>query len=99
MAIKSIRTLNFKDQDIQRFQDDVQLTVGELQKLSFLDGIRIEATVGTSPTTIQHKLQYTPVGFFIMDKQGLGDVYRVSWDAENIVLRSSVSVKIVLWVF
>ena len=99
MAVKGFKTVNFDDRSIQKFQDNVIAMKSELDKAEFINGIFIEAKIDVTPTSIDHKLQKEPSGWFLMDIQGNATVWRTAWNDKSITLQSSALVTIGLWVF
>jgi hypothetical protein len=61
----------------------------------------VEATVGTSETTIAHTLGRAPLDGFIIKRNGSGNVFRgaTAWTASNIYLTASAGVTVTLLLF
>lgn len=67
-----------------------------------VSGTLLGPTVITStPSAIPHGLGRLPNGFFVADKDTLGDIYRTAWSSSTITLvtNSTGSVNIKLWIF
>lgn len=86
-----LRKIVTKDTDLGRVQDAIKVAYDGLVNIPFtqVQFIDIDFAVAGSSTTIPHSLGRVPQGFFVVDKNVATDVYRISWDASNIVLRAS----------
>lgn len=97
---RKFKKLNFPDEKVSRFQDNCEDMFSYLTNNPAVDGLSLGlVTIGTSDTTLYHGLGRAVQGWLIYAKYGLGDVYQVSASTTTIVLKSSASVQIKLWVF
>lgn len=99
MKLVQFNKLFTKDEIINRLQENIRTALDPISTDIIFDRQEISLLVNTTDTVIPHILNRVPQGFVIIDKTGIGDVYRVSWDINNITLKSSVAVNIKLWLF
>lgn len=105
MAFKKIRTVNFKDSDINRMQDNVVQGIDSLGQVPLIDGVLIENVVLTTGITnhIPHKLQRPLIGWMITRMRANSIV----WDSQDAAaqpaqildLHCSANVTVDIWVF
>lgn len=94
------RDFTLNDPNLDRMQSFIKSYLQQFDDLSFLNGVFVNnVTVTTSSTSIDHKLGRQPIGWIITDKNALADVYRVSWNDRVIILDSSATVTLNMWVF
>ena len=84
---------------VNRLQENIRTSLDPISNDVFFDRQEISATISTSDTVIAHSLVRIPRAFILLDKTGLGDVYRVDWNSSTITLKSSVQVAIKFWLF
>ncbi len=75
-------------------QDALKQIVGPFLGGNLLTGI----SVGTSPTTISHKLGRQPQLWLIADQNTLATVKRTAWNTNTITLQASSACVISIWV-
>ena len=65
------------------------------------DAHTLDATVGTTETTIAHTLGRVPLDGFIINRAGSGNVFRgaTAWNSSNIFLQASAGVTVTLLLF
>lgn len=81
-------------------QTNVGQLLDPLTKIAQLDGVLLkDIDVTTAGVRISHSLRRQPLGWYIVDKTAVGDVFRTDWDVNFITLQSSASTTINLWVF
>jgi len=102
---KVFRKLNTASRDLNLVQDNVEEAIGDLGNNSFFNGIilkDIELTSGQD-NIISHKLGRKLIGWTLVRKRGLGDVYDLqdsnSTPFLTLILRTSVSVTVDIRVF
>lgn len=98
---KALTRVEGKDRDLQRVQDAVQEAVGGLAGNPMLQGklltdIELDAS---DDEAVAHGLGRVPTGWQVIDQSADARVWRVSWDAKQIVLRASAAVTISIYVF
>lgn len=97
IAFKTIRTQN---RELMTLQDNIRDVLQPISDALIVEGVLIgPVTIGTSPTTIPHTLNRMPLGWIPSRKKGLGDIFEISINANNLTLQSSVAVTTFLWVF
>jgi len=66
-----------------------------------LNAHTVEATIGTSETTIAHTLGRAPLEGFIIKRSGSGNVFRgaTAWTSSNLYLQASATVTVTLLFF
>lgn len=65
----------------------------------FLVGNVFNATITTATATINHGLGVNPLGWLILDQDADARVWKVSSDEKSIILDSSATVNIKIWIF
>jgi hypothetical protein len=86
--------------DLQTVQDNLIGSIEQLIKQQILDGVLLESVaIGTTPTTVSHKLSRIPQGYIVVSKNGPGDIYDLQRDSKTITLQSTVAVTTKIWVF
>lgn len=98
--LKIFRKLYVKDADLNKVQDSIAQILNPVAKVPFLDGTMLkDLQVTTSAQKFSHNLNRDVTGWFLVGKQGLGDVYSASSTTTTIVLQSSVNVTCSIWVY
>lgn len=98
--MKAFKTFRTQDRELGLLQDNVRDFTQVFQDATIVDGVQIGPfTVNTVNTVIPHTLSRMPLGYVIVRKRGLGDIYDVSMNANNLTLISSVQVAVTLWVY
>lgn len=103
MSLKEFKKFNSKTQDLNEVQQNVFLFGAQFNK-EVLDGILLTSVaIGTSTTSIPHKLRRKFQGWHLVDIQGDARVWRdatVTSDLDKFLpLKASASVTVNLWVF
>lgn len=103
MALRALKTTDFKDKDIVKFQENVAEFLNQLNA-TILNGLILsDIIVGTTDTDIPHMLGRTYSGWQLIDLQGDARVWRetasVSDKSKFLTLKASSQVTVSLWVF
>ena len=103
--IKKTRTINCKDQDLSKVQDNFAYSIDNIGGKEIVDGMLLKSISLTSgaPNLIDHKLGRTLIGWFIVRKRASSDV----WDSQdtnltkatNLILNCTNNVIVDIWVF
>ena len=89
-----------KDHDVQRVQENCALVFKQLLDKQILDGALVTVTVTNAAKGFDHTLGRKPIGWFVVDKQATGDVWRTAWTDRTITLVSgAASLPCTIWVF
>jgi hypothetical protein len=100
VLINAFRKIVAKDYDLQRVQENCALAFKQVLEKELLDGVMVTATITNAPTSVSHTLGRQPLGWFIVDKQATGDVWRTAWNDRIITLVSgAASLPVTIWVF
>lgn len=102
MLFKDFKRLNFKDQDLNRIQDNVDAAINPLLKLPLLDGIfLVDVTIKVTDTAIPHRLNRPFKGWVMTAKNAAGDIYEGTNTKPELflVLKASSQVIVDLWIF
>ena len=79
---------------------DVEKALLRIIAVPFLWGeVITEVAISTSTTEVFHRLGRQPVGWVLLDNTADSRIWRVSWDKSVIVLDTSATTIITLWVF
>ncbi len=98
--MKAFRKVKLESRETSLFQDAVAAVVTPLSKNQFIDGIFVNGAVLVTGTNyIIHKLGRAPQGWVVTDTTAASMIYRVSMDAQSIVLSASAGTQINLWIF
>jgi hypothetical protein len=102
--IPRFRRINVKDNDLRLVQDSSEVVLTALISKSILDGIIVkDVAVGTSSTSIDHKLGRELIGWIVISKSSDSRV----WDEQagntqktkTLILKASSATTVSLWVF
>lgn len=103
MKTPSFKQINAKNRDVSLIQGNVVTKFQDVDTCPFIGGNTIKNIVITNAVNgiqFAHGLTVLPQGWFLVDKQGPGDVWSLGFDSRFITLKSSVaSVTASLWVF
>lgn len=99
MEISPLKRLTGQEYGLSKTIEYVKEWTDQFAPCPFLVGNNISATILTTDTVINHGLNKTPQGFFIMDKTTNATVWRVSWNDKTITLKASLGCPVKLWVF
>lgn len=102
MPLPGVAKIRVDDVDLQRVQDRLHAGVEVLRTIPLLDGVLLKAQViATTATNIGHGLGRAPLGWIVVSKTGLGDIYENQANRTDrfLSLQSSVAVTADLWVF
>lgn len=98
--MKAVRQINVKDFDLDQVQTNTVAAIRDIQSKVIVDGNFLkDIAIGITETPVAHKLQRMPLGYFIIGKDGVGDIYGSEFDGLNIYLTSTVAVNCNIWVF
>lgn len=109
--LAKFRKLVFKDEEVNRFQQEASQVFDSLTSLKFLDGTFVEnVPLGATLSIVPHGLEREYQGFLITSINGPGVVYidsnapstgkgQQNDKSRFIALKSSASVTCNLWVF
>jgi hypothetical protein len=98
--MQALRKIKVKDNDLAFVQDNIINAINPILRNVLLDGVMAEGfDITTGGTSIPHGLNRKPIGYFVISKNGPGDVYQTGMDSKFITLQSTVDVTINLWVF
>lgn len=92
----------FKDKNLEKFQDDVDVAFEVLSKIPFLDGILLkDLSLSTTATNFPHKLGRKWVGYLITKKDDNARISYQGIDNNEIYIKliSSIDVLVDVWVF
>lgn len=102
---KVFRKLNSASRDLNLVQDNIEDAIGDLGSNQFLNAVilkDIELTAGQD-NIISHKLGRKLIGWTLIRKRGLGDVYDLqdsnSTPNLTLILRTSATVTVDIRVF
>lgn len=92
------------DPNLQRVQDNIDQFVKPLKNIPILDGILLEGIeVSTSGSNFPHKLNRKLRGWIVVSKNANEDVWDLQTSntlpSKTLILKSSGTVTISLWVF
>ncbi len=94
----AFRTIRTADRELMTVQQNVTDALKDIDDSLIVEGVLIgPVVIGTGNTVIPHSLKRMPLIWFPVRKKGLGDIYEVSINANNLTLISSVSVTTYLW--
>jgi hypothetical protein len=96
------QVLDTKLPEVQRVQNQLLAPLNALLRIPLLDGtlLRDVALVATVEKRISHTLGRAPLGWLVVGADAApGNVYEVSRGTSTLVLKSSTSVTLSLWVF
>lgn len=102
---KVFRKLNSKDRDLNLVQDNIDDAISDLANNPFITGVLLKEVelIAGQDNIISHKLGKKLIGWTLVRKRGLGDVYDVQ-DANStphltLILRTSVNITVDIRVF
>lgn len=85
---------------VDRNFEGIERIVNNIGNADILDGITIlSKTINTTDTIVNHGLGRPVNGWIVVDKDGLGDVYKTASTKNTITLKSSVQVTVDLYVY
>lgn len=102
---KVFRKLNSAIRDLNLIQNNIDSAIGDLASNQFISGIIIKEVelIAGQDNIINHKLGKKPIGWLLVRKRGLGDVYDLqdtnSTPNLTLILRTSVNVTVDIRVF
>lgn len=113
MALKDLKTINVKDADLERIQDNIAKWVGQLnttflggvvlQSMTNANGASVDITLGATTIGVPHGLGRKFSGWVLIDKTSSANVWRDTTstaDPEKFIpLQASGAVTVKLWVF
>ena len=99
MELKPYKKLTGLEYNLSKTVQFTEEFTKQLTNNPFLVGNIFTATITTSTATINHGLGSTPLGWLILDQDADANVWKVSSDEKSIVLDSSATVNIKIWIF
>jgi hypothetical protein len=102
MAFRAFKKLAQTTFEAAKAQDNNRQFNDQFKNNPLLDGVRLQnITIGTgaSGTQIAHKLERKPLGYIIIRQNADARIWWLSWNDRFLVLRSSASVNVDIWVF
>lgn len=100
MAFRAFKKLAQKDFSTGKMQDNSEQFNNQFRAIPFLDGRLIEdVVVTTSTVSIEHKLGREPLGYIITKQNADARIWYTSINELFLVLDSSATVTIDVWVF
>lgn len=100
MAFRSFKKLGQKDYLASKLQDNSEQFNNQFRAVPFLNGVRLtDIVVTTSTISVEHKLGREPLGYLILKQNADARVWYTSINELFLVLDSSATVTIDLWVF
>lgn len=100
--IRDYKKIKSDDEVLNRVQDQVATSIGQLLRTDILDGRLIkEVSLTAGANTVEHKLDRVLRGWFITKKNAFADVHDAvtSQPDKFLVLQASAAVTVNLWVF
>jgi hypothetical protein len=98
--VQAFKTINSKNWELSQIQGNTGTILDILTQIPFLDGVMLKSQViDTTDTVLNHGLGRAPLGFVIMGKNGLGDIYQTASSQFSLTLKSSVQVTANVWVY
>lgn len=100
MSLKPLKDIVSTDVELSQLVSTLREWSKQFKDIPFLDGRLIEdIVVTTSTVSVAHKLSRQPRGWFIVSKNANADVWESSKSSSYLVLDSSATVTISIWVF
>lgn len=97
------RKIKTEIKDLRVVQDALALIFNRLLGVSFLDGRTVTAVLASGDNRIEHGLGREPEGYFILRKNAAATIYDKLASSQLterfLVLNSSATVTVTLWVF
>jgi len=103
--IKKTRTINTKDLDLSKVQDNLTYAIDTIGSKEIIDGIVLKNInlLSSGPNVINHKLGRGLVGWYIIRKRANSDI----WDSQDtnptqaisLILNCTNNVTVDIWVF
>lgn len=101
MARVTLPQLVQGDRLLNDAQTQIHGTLRQVAQHDQLTGQAIQSVpLSTTERAVSHGLGRTPIGWYVTDKSGAGDVYRTAWDSKTLTLRTasgSVTVDLFVW--
>lgn len=99
LMLKSFMKIFTKDQDLMRLQSNVAAAIEQVIRREILDYVIIDATVTATATSFNHGLGRLPVGWIVIDKDAIADIWSTDKDARTITLQASLTANTKLLIF
>lgn len=99
MKLKAFKTIQDVEYLLSKLQGHIVEFTNQLTMNPFLSGTIVESTIGVTDTTLSHGLKAEPTGWIILDKDANSNIWKVSQNSKEIVLKASASVTCKVWVF
>lgn len=100
MAFRAFKKIAQATFEASKAQDNNEQFSNQFRNNPLLDGVRItNVTVITSTVSVAHRLGRQPLGYIITKQSADARIWLTSWNDRFLVLDSSATVVIDLWVF
>jgi hypothetical protein len=93
------KKLIFKNDDVQRFQEEVSKTFNQITDIKILDGAFLKASLKSGDNEIDHKLSRALSGVILIKKNAPGGYYIKSITDKKIILNADAAFDAEFWVF
>jgi hypothetical protein len=81
------------------FQRETREAIKKIAADPILDYSVKTATIQVAGTKVAHGLGRIPVGWFVVDRMGNGDIYRSSWDSQFVTFIATNPVTVAIRFF
>ena len=100
MALKAFTTLNFPDQQINRFQDNVQNALSPVLASDIIGGSLLSgiAVVAGTPLVVNHGLGRTPIMCITALQDANSTIWATALNTNTLTLNASANVNVSIWV-
>lgn len=99
MKLKALKTIQDLEFLLAKLQSNIVDFLNQLTSNPFLVGTIIDIDILTTDTTLNHGLGVEPTGWIILDKNANANIWKVSQDKNQIILKSSLNATCKVWVF
>ena len=99
MELKPYKKLTGLNYELSKTVQYTEEFLTQLTTLNFLAGNLLEINVTTANKSFDHKLNKSPTGWIIFDKDSNSNIWRTDWNDKTISLQASLSSNIKVWVF
>jgi hypothetical protein len=98
--LKPYTDISMENKDANKIQLNLKQFFQQFNDLIFLQGrLLSDLDISTATTEVEHKLGRQPVGWFLVDKDATGNIWRVSWDDKYITFDVSANMNVSIWIF
>ena len=100
MSLPKCTIPKLPDRDVQNALEGLYVPLQAILKIPLLDGVlKSDVEVTTSQATLRHGLGRRPLGWILVTKDANANVWEVSRNDTELVLDSSATVTVDVWVF